>query len=40
MPAFEVKAITAQGKVVHEIIDAPNEQGVSREALKKGYRAI
>jgi MSHA biogenesis protein MshG len=40
MPAFEVKAITPQGRVVTEMLDAPNEQGVSREILKKGYRPI
>ena len=40
MPSFEIKAINTQGQVVTEVLDAPNEQGVSREILKKGYRPI
>ncbi len=40
MPSFEYKAITPQGQVITESLDAPSEQHVSREILKKGYRTI
>jgi len=40
MPAFEYKAVTSSGQIVIEILDAANEQGVSMELYKKGYRPI
>jgi type II secretory pathway component PulF len=40
MPSYEYKAITPQGRVIIEALDAPNEQSVSREILKKGYRPV
>jgi len=40
MPAFEYKAVTSTGQIVTEVLDAPNEQGVSKELYKKGYRPI
>src|SRR4030042_3817470 len=40
MPLFEYKAVTATGQIVNDIFEAPNEQAVSREIFKKGYKPI
>jgi len=40
MPSFQYKAVTPSGQIVTEIFEAPNEDGVSREIYKKGYRPI
>lgn len=40
MPSFEYKAVTPSGQIVTEVFEAPNEEGVSREIYKKGYRPI
>ena len=40
MPSFEYKAVTPAGQIVAEVFEAPNEQGVSKEIYRKGYRPI
>jgi len=40
MPSFEYKAVTPSGSIVTETIEAANEQGVSKEIYRKGYRPI
>lgn len=40
MASFEYKALTASGKVIEEVMDSPNKEGVTREIFKKGYRPI
>ncbi|MFH1941378.1 MAG: type II secretion system F family protein [bacterium] len=40
MPSFEYKAVTPGGQIVAEVFEAPNEQGVSKEIYRKGYRPI
>jgi type II secretory pathway component PulF len=40
MAAFEYKAVTPSGQVITEVFEAPNEQSVSREIYRKGYRPI
>lgn len=40
MPAFLYKAVTANGQVVSETIEAANEQSVTRELFQRGYRPI
>lgn len=40
MPSFEFKAVTPSGQVVTDVLEAVNEQSVSREIYKKGYRPI
>ncbi len=40
MPSFECKVVTATGKVTTEILEAPNEQVVSKELFKRGYRPV
>lgn len=40
MPSFEYKAVTPSGEVINQIVEAPNQQQVSREIHKKGFRVI
>jgi len=40
MPSFEYKAVTPSGQVVTEILEAANEQSVSKELYQKGYRPV
>jgi len=40
MPPFEYKAVTPSGEIVTDVYDAPNEEGVSREIYRKGFRPI
>jgi type II secretory pathway component PulF len=40
MPSFEYKAVTPSGQIVTEVFDAPNQQTVSKEIYRKGYRPI
>jgi len=40
MPLFQYKAVTSTGQVITDVLDAPNEQGVTSELFKKGYRPI
>ena len=40
MPSFEYKAVTPSGQIITELFEAPDEDGVSREIYKKGYRPI
>lgn len=40
MPAFAIKAVTTSGEIINDIFEAPNEQAVTREMYKKGYRPI
>jgi type II secretory pathway component PulF len=40
MPSFEFKAVTSSGQVVTDVLEAVNEQSVSKEIYKKGYRPI
>jgi len=40
MPSFEYKAVTPSGQIVNDVLDAANEQSVTREIFNKGYRPI
>ncbi len=40
MPSFEFKAVSPTGQIVNEVLEAANEQVVSKEILRKGYRPI
>lgn len=40
MPSFEYKAVAPSGQIVTEVLDAPNEQSVSKEIFSKGYRPV
>lgn len=40
MPTFEFKAVNPAGQVVTEVLDAANEQAVSREIYNRGFRPI
>jgi type II secretory pathway component PulF len=40
MPSFEYKAVSPTGEIITDVLDAPNEQNVSREIHRKGYRPI
>ncbi|MBN1894339.1 type II secretion system F family protein [bacterium] len=40
MAAFKYKAVTPNGQVITDVFEAPNEQAVTREIYKKGYRPI
>jgi type II secretory pathway component PulF len=40
MPSYEYKAVTPTGEVVTEVLEAANEQTVSKEIYHKGYRPV
>ncbi|MBN2030878.1 type II secretion system F family protein [bacterium] len=40
MPSFEFRAVSPTGQIVTEVLEAANEQVVSKEILRKGYRPI
>ncbi|MCJ7813178.1 hypothetical protein MUP95_07680 [bacterium] len=40
MPSYEFKALSPAGKVVNEVLEAANEQVVSKEIARKGYRPV
>ena len=40
MPSYEYKAVTPSGEVVTEVLEAANEQNVSKEIYHKGYRPV
>ncbi len=40
MPSFQYKAITPSGSIVQEIVEAPNEGGVTKQIFSKGYRPV
>lgn len=40
MASFQYKAVTPAGQIINDVLDAPNEQGATREIFKKGYRPI
>jgi len=40
MPTFEFKAVNPTGQVVTEVLEAANEQAVSREIYNRGFRPI
>ncbi len=40
MPSFDFKAVSPTGQIVNEILEAANEQVVSKEILRKGLRPI
>ncbi|MCK5145892.1 type II secretion system F family protein [bacterium] len=40
MPLYEYKALTPDGKVITETLDAPNEQGVTKMIFSKGFRPV
>ncbi len=40
MPSYEYKAVTPTGEIVNEVLEAANEQTVSKEIYHKGYRPV
>ncbi|NQT26117.1 type II secretion system F family protein [candidate division KSB1 bacterium] len=40
MPTFEFKAVNPSGQVVTEVLEATNEQAVSKEIYNRGFRPI
>jgi type II secretory pathway component PulF len=40
MPSFEYKAVTPTGEIITEVLEATNEQTVSKEIYNKGYRPV
>ncbi len=40
MPSYEFKAVTPTGEIVNEVLEAANEQTVSKEIYNKGYRPV
>ena len=40
MPLFEYKAVTASGQTITDVFEAPNEQSVTKEIFRKGFRPV